>query len=113
MASITDAVKDAARDARLVLCFDDLQWARAVELDLVAHLQRSVDGRSVFLVATARPPGQGSDLARWMAQLAHRRVDTIVPVGPLTSEQVREWLQSAFGTLRIRPRDRRRLERAT
>ncbi len=112
-AAITEAVTDRARGARLVLCLDDLQWASAVELDLLAHLQRSVDSQSVFLLATARPPAPGSDLARWIAQLAQRRVDAIVPVGPLPSEHVREWLHAAFGTLRIRPRDRRRLERAT
>jgi tetratricopeptide (TPR) repeat protein len=113
IAAITEAVVASARDAPLLLCFDDLQWARAVELDLVAHLQRSVDSRRVFLVATAHTPEPGSDLARWLGQLAQRRADAIVPVGPLSSESVREWLHSAFGTFRIRPRDRRRIERAT
>ncbi len=113
IAAIGEAVMASAKDAPLVLCLDDLQWAQAVELDLVAHLQRSVDSRRVFLVATAHTPEPGSDLARWMGQLAQRRVDAIVPVGQLTSENVREWLHSAFGTFRIRPRDRRRIERAT
>jgi serine/threonine protein kinase/tetratricopeptide (TPR) repeat protein len=113
IAAITESVMASARNTPLVLFFDDLQWARAVELDLVAHLQRSVDSRLVFLIATAHTPEPGSDLARWMGQLAQRRVDAIVPVGPLSSENVREWLHLAFGTFRIRPRDRRRIERAT
>jgi serine/threonine protein kinase/tetratricopeptide (TPR) repeat protein len=112
-AAMTDAVARRAERGPLLLAFDDLQWATGVELELVAHLQRTLDPKRVLLVATARTPEPDSELSRWVAQLVQRNAAAIVELRPLSSEHVREWLLAAFGTLRIRPSDRRRIERAT
>jgi len=111
--SIADSVAAHAQAAPLVLVFDDLQWATAVELELLAHLQRTLDPRRVFLVGTARTGEKDSALGRWTGQLGQRSAAAIVEVRPLSTEHVREWLHAAFGSIRIRPTDRRRLERAT
>jgi serine/threonine protein kinase/tetratricopeptide (TPR) repeat protein len=112
-AALATALEQKAASTPLVLCLDDLQWAATIELELLAHLQRTLDPKRVFLMATARTAEAGTELARWTTQLVQRGAAAIVEVQPFSSEQVRDWLLAAFGTLRIRPNDRRRVERVT
>jgi serine/threonine protein kinase/tetratricopeptide (TPR) repeat protein len=111
--AIAKALAARADVAPLVLAFDDLQWASAVELELVAYLHRALDPKRAFLIATARTPSPGSEVGKWIAQLGHRRAAAIVEVRPLGSDHVSEYLSAAFGSLRIRPKDRRRIESVT
>jgi tetratricopeptide (TPR) repeat protein len=112
-ADLTLAVDERAKAAPVLVVFDDLQWATAVDLELVAHFQRTLDSRRVFLLATARSVESTTELGRWIAQHVQRGSASLLELRPLSDEQVREWLLAGFGTLRIRPRDRRRIEQTT
>jgi serine/threonine protein kinase/tetratricopeptide (TPR) repeat protein len=107
----------AARASRgpLVLVLDDLQWASPLDLDLVTYLHTASKERDVFFVATVRDDGGAppSAFGRFMLALAHHRESAIVRVRALREDEVREWLVSGFGGMRVRPQDLRRLARVT
>lgn len=95
-----------------ILFFEDVHWARAQDLELILHLQRSLARESVFIVATARSEAS-AELGRFVAQLGQGRALVHVALGPLGSDEIRAWLSSSLGDVRIRPTDLRKLERAT
>jgi tetratricopeptide (TPR) repeat protein len=105
-----------AADRPLVLVFDDLQWAGRLHLELLAYLRRSLGGRTL-VVGTARDAAaqrhSGSDLSAWLLGLGSLRSCTVLGVRPFANADVRAWLTTVFGRLRIRPLDVQRLEEAT
>jgi serine/threonine protein kinase/tetratricopeptide (TPR) repeat protein len=110
---------EAAADGRaLVLLLDDLHHAPSRDLEFLTYLvrggQRAVP---ILVVASARSTTARSDaateLSRWLLQLAGLKARTTLTLGRLTEDELRAWLETAFGRLRIHPRDLRRLERTS
>ena len=116
-AEVADAFAARAAARPLVLVFDDVQWASRLDLELIEHLYRSLAAHPTLVIATARAdaiaPTSGTELARWVAALARRRVHSMVALQPLSQDEIRRWLERAFVPLRIRPRDLARLHQAT
>ena len=82
-----------AAEAPLLLILDDLHWADAASLDLLAHVVR-VQPTSRLLLAGSYRPGEGADnqpLSSFLAELGRLRALTTVEVMPLD--------QSALATL--------------
>ena len=111
--AVADALSSSARETSVVVSFDDLQWASALELELLSYLWHALDSRRVLMFATARPSVAASDLGRWLAAMANRRAIAMIPVRPLSADEVRSWFVETFGAMRVRSQDLRRIDRAT
>lgn len=116
-AAIAEELGRLAAGRRLVLVFDDLQWAGRLHLELVGYLKRALADRRIFILATARDAEtqrhSGSDLAAWLLGQGTLRSCAVVPVLPFTEESVRAWMTAVFGRIRIRALDVQRLTEAT
>jgi hypothetical protein len=110
---IADSFSRARGDAPLVLAFDDLHWARALDLELIVHLHRSLSREPILIVATARTDGSTPELTKFLTQLGSARALSVIELQPFAGETIRGWLAAALGDVRIRPNDLRKLERAT
>ncbi|HWB78554.1 MAG TPA: AAA family ATPase, partial [Nannocystaceae bacterium] len=100
-----------ARDRRLVVRLDDLQWASGPELDFLAYLPHALAPHAVLVVGTAQPGAP--ELERWLQTLASKRALVSVRLTPWSLDEVRQWLSEALGGLRIRPHDLRRIAHVT
>jgi DNA-binding SARP family transcriptional activator len=67
----------------LVLLLDDLQWADEQTVAALGYLRRRDDAHQTALVTTSRPQDASTDLP-----LARLQPDTIVPLEPLTEEEL-------------------------
>jgi serine/threonine protein kinase/tetratricopeptide (TPR) repeat protein len=107
-----------ANGRALVLLLDDLHHAPSRDLEFLTYLvrggQRAVP---ILVVASARSTAARSDaateLSRWLLQLAGLKARTTLTLARLSEDELRSWLEVAFGRLRIHPRDLRRLERTS
>lgn len=116
-AAIAEELDRLCEGRRLVLVFDDLQWAGRLHLDLVGYLKRSLADHGVFILGTARDAEtqrqSGSDLAAWLIGQGSLRSCTVVTVPPFGEDEVRTWLTAVFGRVRIRALDAKRITEAT
>jgi len=110
---IADSFASSRGVEPMVLLFDDLHWARALDLELIVHLHRALSGEPILFVATARMDASNAELQRFVTQLGSARALTMIELQPFTGETIRDWLTAALGDVRIRPNDLRKLERAT
>ncbi len=115
--ALTEAYAARAGTRPLVLIFDDIQWATGNDLDLIDHLQRALAKRGTLLIATAREgeqnDGSRADLDGWIVRLGARRAHATLTLQPFDAREVRHWFDRSFGSIRIHPRDLKRLDRAT
>ena len=102
-----------AKEEPLVLAFEDLQWARALDLELILHLYRSLSRKPAMIVVTARGESGNGELARFISQLGQGRSLSVIELTPFNGDGIRGWLAASLGDVRIRPNDLRKLERAT
>ena len=116
-AAIAEELARLAEGRRLVLVFDDLQWAGRLHLELIGYLKRTLADRRIFILGTARDAEtqrhSGSDLATWLLGQGALRSCAVVPVTSFTGESVRAWMTAVFGRIRIRALDVQRLTEAT
>ena len=141
--ALTEAFAARAGTSPLILVLDDVHWATGADLDLINHLHRSLAHRGTLVLVTAREQetlgvrpslrgraprteglgqklepqarvsGAGSELSRWLERLAARRAHAVLALRPFGEQEVREWFERGFGEIRIRPRDLKRIARAT
>ncbi len=93
------AFRRVAREALVVLLVEDLQWADALSLELLAYLiGASTDGR-FFVLATARPDAlvDGAPLRPWARGLARTGRFERIELGPLRRADVRAIVSSLGG----------------
>jgi serine/threonine-protein kinase len=110
-AALGRALSARADGHPLVVRVDDLQWASSLDLEFLAYLSHATQSEPVVILATARPGA--AELERWIAGLVAQRAVVTVPLAAWRTDELRAWLQAAFGGLRIRPQDLRRLQHAT
>jgi tetratricopeptide (TPR) repeat protein len=117
MAAVGAEFSRLAAGRPLVLVFEDLQWAGRLHLDLLAHLRHALAGHPALVVGTARDPDArstgGTGFGSWLVAQGDLRAYAIVHATPFTGDDVRAWLQAAFGRVRVRSLDVQRLEHAT
>jgi hypothetical protein len=111
-ARMAEAFVARAGSAPLVLALDDLQWASEVDLEFLAYLPHAARPHPVAIFGTARERGS-EELSRWRAALSRQLSLREVGLEPFSAEEVRGWLDTCFGRLRIRPRDVRRIHHTT
>jgi serine/threonine protein kinase/tetratricopeptide (TPR) repeat protein len=117
-AALAKRFEDRAGGRSLVLVLDDLHQASSRDLEFLTYLARGGQRAApIVIVASARNDAARSnaktELSRWLLQLAGLKARTSLTLPPFDEEQIRAWLEAAFGRLRIRPRDLRRLERVS
>jgi class 3 adenylate cyclase/tetratricopeptide (TPR) repeat protein len=79
-----------ARDAALVVLFEDIHWAESAFLDLIEYVSKNASGVPLLLLCAARP-----DLFEHRADWADR--GGIVELEPLTEEQSGRVVQHLLG----------------
>ncbi len=81
-----------SRQAPVVLTFEDLHWADASTLDLVAYLAHAIQDRRILVVATYRTDATRPehDVHRLAAALRRSRATTTIELGPLPREAIEE-----------------------
>ena len=81
-----------------VLFFDDLQWADAATLDLLAYLARRLRGRPVCLVLAWRTEdvGEGHRLRRMLGDVLRAGTGSLIRLPRLSHEEVVELLEAAM-----------------
>jgi tetratricopeptide (TPR) repeat protein len=86
-------VDRAAAGAPLLLVLEDLHWADASTLDLVAYLAHNLDQRRVLILGTCRTDEDSSERVRRLAD-GVRRSDAALALelGPLAPDEVAELL---------------------
>ena len=117
-AALARGLEQHAGGRSVVLVLDDLQQAPSRDLEFLTYLVRGGQRATpVVVVASARRAEARSDahteLSRWLLQLAGLKARTTLTLAALDDDEVRSWLDAAFGRLRIHPRDLRRLARAS
>ena len=70
-------------------CFEDIQWADDLSLDVIAELARRSRDRSILLMAGYRTDeaGPGSSLRDWRSRLVTQRIAEEVRLGPLSEQE--------------------------
>ncbi|RMG10814.1 MAG: GAF domain-containing protein [Planctomycetota bacterium] len=93
----------------LVVCLEDLQWARGETLDLLLHLYRTLvsilagaegpeQRPQLFLLGTYRPEElHGPELGQALRGLARDRFFEELALGPLRADDVSELIRSMLG----------------
>jgi DNA-binding CsgD family transcriptional regulator/tetratricopeptide (TPR) repeat protein len=86
--AVLDRLGEEGRPLLLVL--EDLHWADASTLDLVAFLAHAVPGRRILLLATYRSdePRPRDPLPRVVAELRRARAATLLELGPLADGEM-------------------------
>ena len=83
--------------APLLFVLEDLHWADASTLDLVAFLAHAVTERHILIVATYRSdePNAAAPLQRLVAELVRARKATALELGPLDREDLEQLVAAA------------------
>ena len=84
----------------LVICLEDLQWSDHATLALVAALARRPERARLLVVATYRSadaPGAPASLREVVEELAVHGLCEVLPLSPLTVEDLQEHLRRRFG----------------
>ncbi len=98
VASVLDAIVNAAKGRRVFLVIDDLQWADRTTLSLIEHVARNVPSTRVTAIATLRQERKDANgVNRLTAELARRRHVVFIDVSQLDDEAVGEMVKSAWG----------------
>lgn len=88
----------------VVVILDDLQWADAASLELLAHLVHKTEGNRFLLVGTARRQDFKDEehaLRRWYRRLTRTtRVETLT-LQPLSEEDTRALVEATFGRVSL------------
>ena len=97
----------AAVDAPVMLCFDDLQWADDLSLEILTELARATRDRPLLLVAAYRTDEltPGSILRQWRSRLLSQRMAEEARLAPLTREETAVMTTAILGLARPAPRD--------
>ncbi|MEX1363221.1 MAG: protein kinase [Nannocystaceae bacterium] len=115
-AHFAEAFAERAGRRPLVLTVDDLRWATALDLELLAHLPRALE-TPVMVVGAARTgridEDDSNQLSAWLARLGSQRSLSSMSLEGFGIGEVRAWFQACFPGIRIRPQDLRRLQHAT
>ena len=83
-----------ASEQPLALRFDDIHWAEATLLDLIAHLRTTIDGAPLLLLCATRP-----DL---LERRDWREVsDATVELAPLGDEEASRVIEHVLGTVAV------------
>ena len=90
--ALTDIALQVAHDAPLVIALEDAQWADLESLAWLDHLLARAAGRSVFVLATARPTLWRDDAARFSGR-DHVRIE----LRPLARRTVRAIAKAILG----------------
>lgn len=116
-AAIAAEFRRVAGKRHMVLLFDDLQWAGKLDLELISYLRRALAEDHIVVVGTARDAeaqqSSESELSAWMLAQGRARLCTVLHLEPFGEEEIRTWLKTVFGRLRMRTLDIRRLVQAT
>ena len=84
----------------LVICLEDLQWSDHATLALVAALARRPERARLLVVATYRPAdalAASASLRDVVEELAFHGLCEVLPLTPLTVEDMQEYLRRRFG----------------
>ncbi|MBK9263557.1 MAG: AAA family ATPase [Polyangiaceae bacterium] len=95
-----------ARDG-LALFLDDIQWADASSLELLAHLVTDVSGRGIVIIASERQDSQSNGrISRFVDDLVHDGAAvTNIALGPLDLNAVRALVSDAVNARKGRVPD--------
>jgi predicted ATPase/DNA-binding XRE family transcriptional regulator len=95
-AAVTRFLANVAGPLGALLLLDDLQWAGADALDLLATIARSADTLRLRLVAAYRDTevAPGDPLAALLADLAREQIATPLALGPLAPREAAQLLES-------------------
>jgi predicted ATPase/DNA-binding SARP family transcriptional activator len=97
-----------ARARPLVVVFDDVQWAEPTFLDLVEHVIDWSSGRSILILALARPELL-ENRPLWAGGTPK---STVIRVEPLSAQESEELIEHLLGEARLPPRVRAEVARA-
>lgn len=97
--AVSDLLTRAGADRPVVVVIDDLHWADATSLELLAHLASGLRG-GVLLVATLREPevGRDDDLTATLAAIARRPGSLRLRLGGLDGTGTAELVRGVLGT---------------
>ena len=82
----------------LLLSLEDLHWADATSLELLALLPRRLQGAPLLILTTARSDEPGSALDHWLAALQRGRRVTQLPLKPLTGPEVARMIEATMAS---------------
>lgn len=85
--AVVDLVEDLADERPTAIGLDDLQWADPESLLTLTALVRRLAPAPVLVIASARPPTPGGELARVLVNLEQAGAARL-PLGPLPEDQV-------------------------
>ena len=95
--AVTDHLAATASARGLVVLIDDLQWADAGSLHLLAHLAGRIGCARVLIVATCRPIGADSQVRSAVAALTREDRVTRVELSGLANDEVGDLLAAVSG----------------
>jgi len=95
---LSDAIDIIAAEQPLVLVLEDIQWADASTMDLLAMLGARREAARVLIVATCRPAEmtKGDGLARVIAELRARKHASALNLGNWSDESTSDYLARRF-----------------
>ena len=99
--AVARLVLDVAASEPLLVVLDDLQWADAASLEVLAYLARFLPGAPLLVLGTYRTGDVGLEhlLARSLGELDRHGVSVRVPLGPLSDGDALVLVECLGGTL--------------
>jgi DNA-binding SARP family transcriptional activator len=82
-----------ARLGPVTVCLDDMQWADASTVGWLGYMARRLAEPAPLLLITARPVDAHAPLAQLLQALAHEQRVTRLPLGPLSTDDLRALAQ--------------------
>jgi DNA-binding winged helix-turn-helix (wHTH) protein/tetratricopeptide (TPR) repeat protein len=99
-----DLLEAIAREAPLILVFEDLHWSDHATLDLLSLLAQRDEPAQLFAIASYRPADasrQAHPLVSIHEELVSRRIGSEVVLEPFSLDEVNDYLSRRFPGIRV------------
>ena len=98
---VLTALSAASAQQPVLLALEDLHWAGHSSWDLVSYLAANLSTQSLFVIASVRLGPDRQFVRRCLAELRRQPVASVLRIGPLSDDEVRELVGASVAPGRL------------